>query len=79
MNIKSIAFTVFFCLICLISCETKPELEHSAAIVIKGREVKMTMYGPYYDVLNQWTEVEFVLNKISENHAVKKILIRIAL
>ncbi|MCB9481846.1 MAG: hypothetical protein H6681_02525 [Desulfobacteraceae bacterium] len=38
----------------------------------------MTLYGPYYDILDQWEEVEFVLNKISQNHSVKKVLIRLA-
>ncbi|MDY0360126.1 MAG: hypothetical protein RBR08_01585 [Desulforegulaceae bacterium] len=40
--------------------------------------MKMTLYGPYYDAIDQWDEIEFVLNKISQNHSVKKILIRLA-
>ncbi|MDY0132821.1 MAG: hypothetical protein RBR53_09135 [Desulforegulaceae bacterium] len=37
----------------------------------------MTIYGPYYDVINQTTELDNVLNKIHKNHSAKTVLIRI--
>lgn len=77
--IKKNTFVIFFLIIIdFFSCINKSEFDHSAAIVIKGREVKMTLYGPYYDVIYQWNEIEFVLSKISKNHSVKKVLIRLA-
>jgi len=59
------------------SCNNNPDWDHSAAVLIKGKEVKVTMYGPYHDAINQWDEVRFVLDKIAETHAVKVVLIRV--
>lgn len=59
------------------SCNSNPDWDHSAAVLIKGKKVKVTMYGPYHDAINQWDEVKFVLDKIAETHAVKVVLIRV--
>ncbi|MGM0417672.1 MAG: hypothetical protein ACQEQS_03005 [Thermodesulfobacteriota bacterium] len=74
---KSKFILILSLIIFFTGCKNNSSWEHSAAIVIKGREVKMTMYGSYYDAAEQWDSVEKVLDKIAKTHSSKKILIRV--
>lgn|GEM_PF-6410035 len=74
---KSEFILILSLIIFFTGCKNNSSWEHSAAIVIKGREVKMTMYGSYYDGADDWESVKKVLDKIAQTHSSKKILIRI--
>lgn len=77
--IKKLLFIlVFLSLLFSYGCKQNSNWKHSAAVIVKGREVKMTMYGSYFDAITQWSELTEVLNKIVETHSTKKVLIRIA-
>ena len=69
-------FTLILTMVCY-SCKNNSDWDHSAAILIKGKEVKMTMYGSYYNAIQQWDEVKAILDKVAETHSAKIVLIRV--
>lgn len=51
---------------------------HSAAIVVKGVDVRMTMYGDPYNAITDWKQVRGeILDHVIASHSQKLVLIRI--
>lgn len=72
ISIYTSIISIFFA-----SCKNNSGWEHSAALLIKGKEVKMSMYGSYLDAINEWDKLKVVLDKVGKVHSKKKVLIRV--
>jgi len=75
---KKKAIISFLLIFLFFSSCSESSSDYSATVIVKGRTLKMTMYGGvYHDAIDDWEKVKYTLDKIVELHSVKKILIRV--